>query len=754
MEIPVASLQAIFDQAALGVGLASPAGDWQLLNDRFCEIVGRSREELLGSSYRDITHADDRGSSDEVARRLLAGEISLSELEKRYVRKDGSVAWARLCVSLVRDHDNRPQYFVSVIEDVTEKIRAEQALKDSERRLELALGAAGIGFWERDLRTDVTTISGEYLRLHALAPNHPPLTHEEWLKLVHPDDRNRVDEEYRQSLERTHYWDTEFRLLWPDGSVHWILAKGQVFLDDEGHPVRLAGVSMEVTERKRVEEQRSHLASIVDSCEDAIFSKDLDGAILSWNAGAERLFGYPAEEILGKPMSLLLPPEHLDEFPKILERIRSGACLEHHEVTRMRKDCRRVEISVTISPIKDSTGALIGSSAIAREITDRKRAEAALRQSEERFRLAIKATNDAIWDIDVESGVVSWNETYSTLYGRPAETSDSWQWWIDRIHPEDREVTVGGLRAAISSSASSWTCEYRFRRVDGQWAHIYDRAYIACDASDTAWRVIGAMQDLTERKQAEVALRESEERFRRVFEEGPLGLALGGRDYRFLKVNNALCQMLGYQEAELLQMSFTDITHPEDLRADVELSERLFRREIPFYRMQKRYVRKSGEIIWINLTATVIVDRDGESLYGLAMIENITEVKRTQEEALARQKLESVGTLAGGIAHDFNNLLGGVQAQAELALTELDAGSSCREQLKAICEVAKRGSEIVRQLMIYAGKESEVVGTNSASCHEPDHERLGRDRRSRWSDSGDHKTRNPTGIGGTLRIAV
>ena len=204
-------------------------------------------------------------------------------------------------------------------------------------------------------------------------------------------------------------------------------------------------------------------------------------------------------------MSLLLPPEHLDEFPKILERIRSGACLEHHEATRMRKDCRRVEISVTISPIKDSMGALIGSSAIAREITDRKRAEAALRQSEERFRLAIKATNDAIWDIDVENGVVSWNETYSTLYGRPAETWDSWQWWIDRIRPEDRERTVGELRDAIRDGASSWTCEYRFLRLGGGWAYIYDRAYIARNASGKAWRVIGAMQDLTERKQAEAA---------------------------------------------------------------------------------------------------------------------------------------------------------------------------------------------------------------------------------------------------------
>src|SRR5262249_38956237 len=143
------------------------------------------------------------------------------------------------------------------------------------------------------------------------------------------------------------------------------------------------------------------------------------------------------------------------------------------------------------------------------DVTDRKQMEEALRRSEERLRLAIKATNDAIWDIDLKAGTVSWNDTYSVLYGRP-ETADSWRFWIDRIHPEDRARTVDEFQAAIAGGASSWSCEYRFRRVDGEWAYIHDRAYIARDASGNAWRVIGAMQDLTERKQAEAALRESE----------------------------------------------------------------------------------------------------------------------------------------------------------------------------------------------------------------------------------------------------
>ena len=205
--------------------------------------------------------------------------------------------------------------------------------------------------------------------------------------------------------------------------------------------------------------------------------------------------------------------------------------------------------------------------------------------------------------------------------------------------------------------------------------------------------------------QGTATVRESERRFRRVFEDGPLGFAFVGKDHRILKVNAALCQLLGYSEAELLQLSFPEITHPDDRRADLESAERLFRREIPFYRMRKRYVKKNGEIVWASLNATIIRDQESEPIFGLGVVEDITAVKRTQEAALARQKLESLGVLVGGIAHDFNNLLGGILAEAELAEDDIAANLPPTEQIARIKAVANRGVKIVRELMIYAGQD-------------------------------------------------
>jgi PAS domain S-box-containing protein len=564
-----------------------PEGKFRFVsvNAAFLKATGLNREAVVGKTVNEVIP--------EPSLTIVLGKYREAVEEKAIVSWEETSHYptgqltGEVSVSPVFDDKGICTHLVGSVHDITERTQAEAALRESEERFRFAQKAAGIGTFDWNIETGASAWTPELEVMYGLPPGGFPGTQEAWVNLVHGDDRVRVLQRLRESLETGAPAEEEWRVIWPDHSLHWIVGRWQVVKNATGEPLHVVGINIDVTNRKHMEE--------------------------------------------------------------------------------------------------------------------------ALRKSEERFRLASKATNDAIWDIDLKAETVSWNDMYSVVYGRP-ESANSLQFWIDRIHPKDRAQTVGDFQAALGRGAASWSAEYRFRRVDGEWAYIHDRAYIARDQSGKAWRVIGAMQDLTEQKKAEAALRESEERFRRVFEEGPLGMALQSPDHRFLKVNNAFCQMVGYSAAELVaQMSFVDLTHPDDVQTDLELSDRLFRPEIPSYRMQKRYVTKDGAILWVNLTKSMIVDNDGAPLYGITMVEDITESKRAQEEGFARQKLESVGTLASGIVHDFNNLLGSVLAQAEVAIAELAANSTPEMELRLIRDVAIKGGEIVRELMIYSGTESEVL---------------------------------------------
>ena len=215
----------IFCQASVGIAQISLDGKFLLVNDRFCEMVGFTQSELYPKSFLDITHPDDREAYRSAVQHFLAAETPWHLLEKRYVRKDGESVWCRVHVSIVRDGDV-PQYLIAVAEDVTDRVHVERALLESQRSLAFAENAARLGAWDHDLRTHKTTTSGEYARLHGLAPDHPEFTWQDWLNTVHPGDRDRVRAALRESIERTHTWDIEFRVVWPDGSVHWLLRKG------------------------------------------------------------------------------------------------------------------------------------------------------------------------------------------------------------------------------------------------------------------------------------------------------------------------------------------------------------------------------------------------------------------------------------------------------------------------------------------------------------------------------------------------
>ncbi|MGQ9427214.1 PAS domain S-box protein [Gilvimarinus sp. F26214L] len=262
--------------------------------------------------------------------------------------------------------------------------------------------------------------------------------------------------------------------------------------------------------RTREEETRARLAAIVSASDDAIVSKSLDGIIRSWNAGAERLLGYSAEEIIGRSINTIIPSELWSEERDIIHRIRSGERLEHFETVRLRKDQQRIHLSITVSPILDDRGRVIGASKVARDITEKKRAEAALRASEQRFRRLADAAPVSIWMTDPDAKPYWFNKRWLDFTGRSLEEeiNDGWQ---SKLHPDDRNTIVETYERRVAAR-EPFSAEYRLRRADGQYRWILSNGLPLYEDNERFVGYAGSSIDLTERKEAEDALRTADRR--------------------------------------------------------------------------------------------------------------------------------------------------------------------------------------------------------------------------------------------------
>jgi PAS domain S-box-containing protein len=256
----------------------------------------------------------------------------------------------------------------------------DRALREADERLNLALMSSGIGTWSWNV-VDKSIIWDDYIHpLYGLKPKTFPGRFEDLLHLVHPDDRDYVQEVIAETLENDAPYDTDYRVVWPDGTVRFLGARGKVYRDPAGRPVRMTGVCWDVTDRKKTEELRQQLAAIIESAADPIMSMDLDGTIRSWNAGAVQLFGYRADEIIGRSVTLLIPDDRLEEEAGIGDKLLHGEPVKQLETVRRRKDGTLVPVSLQISPIKDLNGCVVGSSKVVRDITQQKRIEEQLRK--------------------------------------------------------------------------------------------------------------------------------------------------------------------------------------------------------------------------------------------------------------------------------------------------------------------------------------------------------------------------------------
>jgi PAS domain S-box-containing protein len=493
-----------FDLSPVGTVMVGVGRRMIRCNPAFCRMLGYAEEELRGKDILEITHPDDHEIDTQGIRALLAGQVDRAQVQKRYVSKDGRVVWAEVTMGLVLDKDARPWYWLTIIQDITQRKLAEEALRESEARLQFALETSQMGQWDLDLVDHTARRSLRHARIFGYETLLPEWTYKKFLEHVVPEDVELVDRSFRKSVETQSESDIECRIVRRDQAVRWIHARGRPRWDANGKLRWLAGtvedvterklaeealrnaeekfhkafnaspepmairtipdgryvevndallraagrrreevlrktvteigfwmkpedftrmtailerdgkvrdfetdlewtfgqvnhvlvsaerielsgephqlmVARDITERKRAEQKAAQLAAIVESSNDAIFSANLEGIITSWNKGATLLYGYEESEVIGRNISILVPPGVENDVPQVLQRTQLGEQTENQEAVRQRKDGRRIYVSRTVSPIRDSEGRVVAASTIARDITATRQAQEELR---------------------------------------------------------------------------------------------------------------------------------------------------------------------------------------------------------------------------------------------------------------------------------------------------------------------------------------------------------------------------------------
>ncbi len=400
--------------------------------------------------------------------------------------------------------------------------------------------------------------------------------------------------------------------------------------DERGTVTGCIAAIVDITERKRAEEARAMLAAIVESSEDAIVSKDLNGIITSWNRGAERLYGYSQQEAVGRPVTMLVPEDRLDHEVPILEQIGRGEAVQQYETERRRKDGTRIHIALTVSAIRNDEGRIVGVSKVAHDITERQQAEAALRESEERLRLFIEHAPAAIAMFDRQMRYVAVSRRWLADYGLEGEV-------LGRSHYDVFPDVPDGWRRAHQQGLAGMVMraeEDRFERSDGTVFWIRWEIHPWRDKSGGIGGIIIFAEDITDGRMAEQALRESEAQHRATFDNAAVGIAHVGLDGRWLRCNDAVCALTGYSRAELLGKTFADITYPEDLEPDWAAVRRLLTGEIETFSMEKRYIRKDGSLIWVHLTVSLLRDAQGCPQQFISIVQDIQSRKEAQSQLL------------------------------------------------------------------------------------------------------------------------
>jgi PAS domain S-box-containing protein len=625
----------LFEFAPIGYVTFDRFGRIEEINFTATRLVGRSRKQLIGSTFAVCVVKEDTRLFLHHLLECRSSE-SLVVTELRLQRPSGEKLIVQLSstptFALMKDG---ARLYQTAIIDLTERKRFEEKIQRSEERYRTLFDLVPVAVYVCDVDGTIQQYNRRAVELWGREPGRdgkqPKFCGS--YKLYYPDGRPMPLEHcpIARALrgEKLTPKDLEIVVERPDGERRDVISAPQILKDGRGKIIGAINSLFDITEQKHAEAAVMRLAAVVRSSRDAVVAKDLNGIISDWNQSAERIFGYKPKEIIGKSILTLIPRERHSEESEILNRIRGGESIDHYETVRRRKDGRLIDVSLTISPIKDVEGKIVGVSKIARDITQRKVEE---RQLTEQARL-LDLSSDAILVRDMFDRVVYWNHGAKEIYGYSGEEA------MGKVTPKLLRTEYSEPRKNIFRKLhrdNRWSGELVHTRKDGIKITVNSRWALDRDTDGKPVFILETNNDITEEKRAQEKIRESEAQMRAIVEQATAGMARADREGHISFVNRRFCEIVGYDESEILGRDTSHFTHPDDIRKTHKLFRELIANAKPF-QLEKRYLRKDGSIVWVSVSVSPVRAMDGKVQSAVSIVVDIT-ARKVAETELQRSK--------------------------------------------------------------------------------------------------------------------
>lgn len=515
LRISEASLSTIFNQAAVGIDLATLDGQYLKVNQKLCDILGYSQEALLGKNVKEVSHPEDVNTGEAEREQLYAGAIDFFAIEKRCLHRDGSTVWISLTVSIIRKLSGEPDYAIGIVEDISdrkraedERTQAEEALRQSEEKFRQLAEHIQSVFWiSNNDCGEILYLSPAYERIWGRSCASLYASSQIFVDAIHPEDKPRVSEFLTKQSEG---YDEEYRILQPDGTMRWIHDRAFPIRNAEGSIYRIVGIAEDITTRKQAEETLNRQLAAIEASIDGIAIVSTDGKFIYINDAHVQLFGYDyAEELLGQPWQVLYSPAEVarleaEIFSKLMEtRAWQG------DAIAVRKDGKTFdqEVSLTLT----SNGEII---CICRDIservkleTKRQQAELALRESQARFQAFMNHSPAPAWITDANGVLVYASETYYKTIQVPTDNLVG-KSIFDVYSPETAQHYLATIQAVAETHQVVEALESA-PRLDGTLGDFWVYKFPIPDSSGQT--LVGGMAvEVTQQRQVEEALRRSE----------------------------------------------------------------------------------------------------------------------------------------------------------------------------------------------------------------------------------------------------